>query len=143
MQGQQFTCVCMYSELLYMQPLILYPIRWHNNSTLFFIPQIYISTFLHSPLFKKLSAKRKAAAAPSTVIKDGSSVVLSPSKIPRLSPSSPLGSGIKRLRSVSLERLSSDHMTKPKRKSGSRSSSGEAGENIIHVHVHIIVDIPI
>ena len=129
MQGQQFTCVCMYSELLYMQPLVLYPICCLHYPILYPKFIAIISTFPHSPLFKKLSAKRKAAAAPSTVVKDGSSVVLSPSKIPRLSPSSPLGSGIKRLRSVSLERLSSDHMTNPKRKSGSGSSSGEAGEN--------------
>jgi hypothetical protein len=88
-------------------------------------------------LFKKLSAKRKAAA-PSTIVKDGPSVALSPSKIPRLIPSSPLGSGVKRLRSVSLERLSSDHMTKPKRKSpkvSSGNSSDEPGENIVDIHM--------
>ena len=72
----------------------------------------------------------------SMVVKDSPSVVLSPSKIPRLAPSSPstLGSGVKRLRSVSLERLSSDHMTKAKRspRVSSGGSSDEAGENREH-----------
>ena len=101
--------------------------------------------FLCSPLFKKLSAKKRTApAVPPTVVKGGSSVVLSPSKIPRLTPSSPssplLGSGVKRLRSVSLERLSFDHVTKAKRKSSevnNGSFSGEPGESRNSVNLMI------
>ena len=70
-------------------------------------------------MVNNLPLKRKVAI-PTKVGKGSSSATLSPSKIPCLT-----SSGIKRLRSVSLERLSCSEMAKAKRSSKDREGKAE------------------
>ena len=79
--------------------------------------------FTCSPLLTKTVTKKKVATSTTTVTKSEVSTVLSPSKVPRLRTS-----GVKRLRSVSLERLSSDHMTKAKKTPKDTFSDGSSSD---------------
>ena len=84
----------------------------HVNASL--TNSFYFNWCMSSPLVKKMTAKKRVAT-PSTLVKDAPSAGLSPSKIPHLTSS--FGRSVKRLRSVSLERLSCQELTKAKRKS--------------------------
>ena len=104
----------------------IFPVMFSTYYSLCPLAWLYLfhMPFTCSPLLTKTVAKKKVAASTTTVTKSEVSTVLSPSKIPRLRTS-----GVKRLRSVSLERLSSDHMTKAKKTPKDTFSDGSSDEH--------------